>query len=152
MGGAIAGRPSTMAEFAAVARTPAERIAHRYLRRCAGVEVTELLDLLGVRTLTVLPGNLEEDGEVLQARVGVEDAQPVETDSLIHLVEHGVERGSLCHVDAGDVEVARVEAEAEALVPSERVEEHRELVDRTADRSAGPRRVLHQEPRALVAA
>src|SRR3712207_8038005 len=34
-------------------------------------------------------------------------------------------------VDAGDVEVARIEADADARMPVERVHEHRELLDRS---------------------
>src|SRR6266536_5742033 len=60
--GAIAGRPSRIAENAACASTPADRTVHRYLGRRAGVEVTQFLELLSVWPLAVLPGHLEHDG------------------------------------------------------------------------------------------
>src|SRR6266550_3359763 len=48
--------------------------------------------------------------------------------------------------------MARVETDAEALVPSERGEDGGELVERAADRPAGARGVLHQQPGSVVAA
>ena len=65
----------------------------------------------------------------------------------VDLVEQRVERRRVGDVDAGDVEVARVEADAEPRVPVEPLVERRELLDRAADRAAGAGRVLHQEPR-----
>src|SRR5206468_6827325 len=62
-----------------------------------------------------------------------------------------VEHRAVGDVDAGDEQVAAVEADAEARMGFERVEERCELVDRAADRAAGARRVLEQQPRAVVA-
>ena len=50
------------------------------------------------------------------------------------------------HLDAGDEEVARVEANAEPRVAVEGVDDRRELVDRAPDRAAGTGRVLDQQP------
>ena len=47
-------------------------------------------------------------------------AQPVEPDRGVHLVEACVERRRIGDVDAGGVQVARVEADAEARVASSR--------------------------------
>ena len=49
-------------------------------------------------------------------------------------------------------EMARVETDAEALVPPDRLEDRHELVERASHRSAGARGILHQQPRVLVAA
>src|SRR3954469_3915509 len=75
MAGAMAGRPSPAAAYAACATTPADRTVHLYLGRGAGVELTQLLDLLGVGTMPVGAGNLEHDGEMLHLRMGEKDAQ-----------------------------------------------------------------------------
>src|SRR4051812_35301879 len=78
--------------------------------------------------------------------VHVERAQPVEPDLLVDLGEHLVELRARRDVVTGDVEVARVEADAQPLVLSERRVERGQLVDRTSDRVACARRVLDQEP------
>ena len=83
--------------------------------------------------------------------VDVQRAQAVEADLLVDLVEQAVERRGIGDVVARRVQVARVEAEAEPGVPPEPVDDHRQLVDRAADRSAGARGVLDQEPRPAVA-
>src|SRR5438132_4426130 len=69
MAGAIDGRPSRMAENAACAKTPAERIAQRYLRACAVVELTQLPDLLGIRPGPVLAWHFEHHRKLLKLRV-----------------------------------------------------------------------------------
>ena len=46
--------------------------------------------------------------------------------------------------------MARVEADAEALVPARGLEQRHELVDRAPDRAAGAGRVLHQQPGAVA--
>src|SRR5580765_5625738 len=75
--GAIAGNPRRIAELAACANTPAARIVQRYLRSGgAVVELTKLADLLGVRALAVLAGNLEHGRQSLQPRMREEDSQP----------------------------------------------------------------------------
>ena len=79
--------------------------------------------------------------------VHVEAAEAVEPDALVDLAEGRVDGVRVGHVDARDPEVARVEAEPELRVAVKAVEERGELVDRTADRAAGPGRVLEQEPR-----
>ena len=48
--------------------------------------------------------------------------------------------------------MARVEADAEARVPFEPVVDRRELLERAADRGAGPGGVLHQQPGRVGAA
>src|SRR5216683_7557837 len=73
--------------------------------------------------------------------VHVQSAQPVEPDRLVELVEHAVQLLALGDVVAGDEEVARVEADAEARMPVEPLVDHRQLPDRAADRSAGTGRV-----------
>src|SRR5881396_3147839 len=45
--------------------------------------------------------------------VHVERAQALETDRRVDLVQQRVQRFGVRHVDAGDVEMARVEAQAE---------------------------------------
>src|SRR5256886_4064012 len=50
------------------------------------------------------------------------------------------------HVVAGGVEMARIEADPEPLVPVERRVERRELFDRAADRVSRAGRVLDQQP------
>ena len=73
-------------------------------------------------------------------------AQPVEPEAHVEIVERLVERRRARDVDTGCPPVTRVEADAEPLVPVERVAMSGELVDRAADRAAGPRRVLQTEP------
>src|SRR5215831_2894754 len=181
--GAIAGRPSPVMAYDACATTPAASTVQRYrLRGCAGVEVSQLLDLVRVRAVAVGSRDLQHGREVLHPGVReehpqavahqpvadvvvavavrpewrlrvvrVQRAQPVEPDALVNLLEAGVPRLWIGHVDTGDVEVTRVEADAEPLVPVERVEQDRELVDRAADRAARAGGVLHQQPGAVVA-
>jgi hypothetical protein len=67
-------------------------------------------------------------------------------------VEAGIEGRAVGDVDPGDVEVTRVEADAEPRVPVEPLEQGRQLVERAADRAPGARGVLHQEPRVARAA
>ena len=62
------------------------------------------------------------------------------------------DRLRLADVDARDVEVAGVEADAEPRMRVERVDDRRQLVDRATDRAARAGRVLEQEPRRLRAA
>src|SRR5215218_7289118 len=79
----MAGSPSRIAENAACATTPAERIVQRYLRSCrAGVELTELADLVGIRPLAVLPGHFEHDRELLQLAMCEEGAEPIADQAL----------------------------------------------------------------------
>ncbi len=73
-------------------------------------------------------------------------AQAVEPDPVVDVRHGGSENGLVGDVDAGDVPVARVEAEAEAGMVVERVVDRGELVRRAADRAAGAGRVLHQQP------
>src|SRR5207247_8948202 len=73
--GAIAVSPSSTAENAAWASTPAARIVQRYLRARAGVELTELANLLGVRALAVPARHLEHDRKVLKLGMSKEHAE-----------------------------------------------------------------------------
>jgi hypothetical protein len=82
----------------------------------------------------------------------MEQAEAVEPDAVVDLAQQDLVDLCVGDVDSRDVEVARVEADAEPFVPSERLEQQHELVHRAADRAAGSGRVLHQEPSALVAA
>src|SRR3954465_14161154 len=83
--------------------------------------------------------------------VHVQRAKAIEADLLVLLGEHLVELLLTSDVVTGDVEVAGVEADAEALVLPECAVERGELVDRASDRVAGARRVLDQEPGRLRA-
>src|SRR5438270_564098 len=56
------------------------------------------------------------------------------------------ERVRVGDVDAGGVQVARVETEAQARMPVEPFVQRRQLFDRAPDRPAGARGVLHQQP------
>ena len=78
--------------------------------------------------------------------VHVEDAEAVEPDRGVELLERGVERGGIGHVDAGGPPVAGVETDAEPRVAIRRVRERGELGDRPADRPACTGGVLHAEP------
>src|SRR4029078_5137884 len=111
------------------------------------VERPQLLHLLGVGSVTVRTGNLEQRGQALELRVPEEDrhpladqavagvvvpvavraerrlrvvrvqaAQSVEADVAVELLQHAVELGPVGDVVARRPEVARVEADAEALV------------------------------------
>jgi hypothetical protein len=95
------------------------------------VEVAELRDLVGIRPVPVLAGDLEDGREALEAGVGqehaelvgelaladvrvpvevgaecrrgvvgVQRAEAVEADGRVDLVEAGVERGGIGHLDA----------------------------------------------------
>src|SRR5205823_1280367 len=83
--------------------------------------------------------------------VHVQRPESVEADPLVDLGEHSVELLTLRHVVTGDIEMARVEAEPEALVCWQGFVESRELLDRAPDRSPGAGRVLHQQPGRLRA-
>ena len=69
--------------------------------------------------------------------VDVEATEPVEADPLVDLAEGRVVGLRIGDVDARDPEMAGVEAEPQARVAVEPVDERRELVDRAADRAAG---------------
>ena len=113
-----------------------------------GEEHAELLAELALEDVRVpVAVRAERGGGV----VDVQRAQPVEADRGVDLVEAGVERGRVGHVDARHPEVARVEADAEPRMPVEPLPERRELVDRASDRAAGAGRVLHQQPRLVGA-
>src|SRR5437588_1581498 len=84
--GAIAASPRPVAAYAACAKTPADRTVQRYLGGGAGVEVTQLLDLLGVGSVTVLAGDLEHDRQVLQLRMREEDAEAFAHHALADVV------------------------------------------------------------------
>src|SRR5919109_240256 len=112
MAGAIAGRPSRIAENAACANTPAPRIVQRYLGSRARVEVTQLLDLFRVRSLAVLAGRLRHNGQVLELGMSEERSQSFAHQPFEDIVEHG----RIGDVNARDVEMTRVEADAEARI------------------------------------
>jgi hypothetical protein len=76
--------------------------------------------------------------------VRVQRAQSVESDQLVELSEDAIELLAVGHVVAGGVEMARIEADPEPLVPVERRIERRELFHRAADRVSGAGRVLDQ--------
>ena len=78
--------------------------------------------------------------------VHVQRPQTVEPDPRPHLLQHRRHLLRLADVDAGDEEVAGVEADAEALVAVESGDDRRQLLERAADRTAGAGRVLEQEP------
>src|SRR5436309_14867079 len=73
-------------ELAACATTPAERMVQRYLRAGAGVEVTKLPELVGVRALAVLAGDLEHDREMLHVGMGEEDSESVADQAVADVV------------------------------------------------------------------
>ena len=77
--------------------------------------------------------------------VRVQQTQAVESDARVEVVEEAVERRSIGDVDAGDEQVAGVEANPQALVAAERVEDDDELVERPADRPACTGLVVHDE-------
>jgi hypothetical protein len=76
--------------------------------------------------------------------VEVEAAQTVEADALVDLVEGRGEDRRVGDVDSRHPQVAGVQAEAEARVAVEAVDEDGELVHGAADRPAGSGRVLEQ--------
>ena len=76
--------------------------------------------------------------------VEMEAAQTVEADALVDLVEGRSEGLRVGDVDSRHPEVAGVEAQAEARVAVEAVDEDGELVHGAADRPAGSGRVLEQ--------
>src|SRR4051812_1516131 len=82
--------------------------------------------------------------------VEVKRSDALDADELDALVEHAAERLGGADLEAGGEQVARVEADAEALVAARGVDERRELVERAAERSAGARGVLEVQ-RAAVA-
>src|SRR5207247_439024 len=69
-----------------------------------------------------------------------------EPDGLLDLVDAGVERLRVGDVDARDPQVAGVEADAEAWMAAEPLDEGCELSDRPPDRPARAGGVLDQEP------
>src|SRR5205823_14792903 len=71
---------------AACATTPAERIVQRYLRAGAGVKVTKLPELLGVRPLAVPARNFEHDREMLHVGMGQEDSESVGDQAVADVV------------------------------------------------------------------
>ena len=83
--------------------------------------------------------------------VDVEAAKAIEADAPVHLFEGRGKGRGVGDVDAGDPEVAGVEAEPELRVMIEAVEQCCELVDRAADRGSGAGRVLEQDPGPVVA-
>jgi len=74
--------------------------------------------------------------------VHVQAAQALEADPPVDLAERRVEKGRVGDVDPRDPEVAGVEAEAQAGVVAEAVDQDGELVHGAADRPAGSGRVL----------
>src|SRR5664280_1183850 len=82
--------------------------------------------------------------------VDVQGAQAVEADQALELINERVELGSLGHVPARDVEMARVEADAEPLVAVEAFAQSRQLLERAPHRTAAAGGVLHQEPRRVA--
>ena len=82
----------------------------------------------------------------------VDVACAIEADALVDLVEQPVELCAVGDVVAGGEQVARVEADAQARMPVERVVQRRQLVQRASDRVAGAGGVLHAEPRGVGAA
>ena len=81
----------------------------------------------------------------------MQHSKPVEPDAFVDLGHDRVHRRRVAHVDARDEEMTRVEADAEPFVSSERLEDDGELLDRSADGSTRACRVLHQQPRPVVA-
>src|SRR6266550_4256835 len=84
--------------------------------------------------------------------VRMQCAQSIKADAGVEVLEQNIHYGRICDVDARNEEMTRVEANTEALVPPECSEDRGELVDRAADRPAGTRGVLHQDPCSVVAA
>jgi hypothetical protein len=82
----------------------------------------------------------------------VQRAQALESDPRVQLGDDRVQRGSVGHVAARHVQVARVQADAEPRVGVEALVQKRELVDRASDRPAGAGGVLHQQPGRVRAA
>jgi hypothetical protein len=79
--------------------------------------------------------------------VDMEAADSVEADPFVDLVEEPIELIVIGDVVAGCVEVAGIEAEAEAWMSPEPVDDRRELVDGASDRSARAGRVLDEKVR-----
>src|SRR5438093_9200383 len=75
-----------MAEKAACANTPADKIVQRYLRSRAGVELTKLADLLRVRSLSVLSRHFEQHGQVLQLGMAEEHTQSLADQAVADVV------------------------------------------------------------------
>jgi len=76
----------------------------------------------------------------------VQEAQAVEADALVHLLQQSVELVTVGDVVARGVQVARVEAETEARMPSQAIDDRRQLVHRAPDRAAAAGGVLDQQP------
>ena len=84
--------------------------------------------------------------------VHVQCLEAVEPDLFVHFLYDAVQLVSVGDVVARGVQVARVEADADARVAVEAVDERGELVDRAADRVARAGRVLDQQPGVVRAA
>ena len=110
------------------------RVAEENAHACGDLALAEVRVAVAVRA------------ERRRGVVHVQRPQPVEADPLLDLVDAGVQRRAVRHVDARDPQVAGVEADAEPRVPVEVVHEDRQFVDRAADGPAGSGRVLDQEP------
>src|SRR3954471_16971316 len=82
--------------------------------------------------------------------VEVQGPDALDADELHALVEDRPERLGRADLEAGGEQVARVEADAEALVAARRVDERRKLVERAAERSAGARGVLEMQRAAIA--
>ena len=82
--------------------------------------------------------------------VDVEALEPIQADAAVELAERRVQGDLVGDVDTGHPPVARVQADPEARMPVEAVEDRRELVDRPADRAARAGRVLEHEPEPVV--
>ena len=78
--------------------------------------------------------------------VYVEDAQPLEPERRVQLVECLVEHLGVGDVDARGPPVTGVQADAEPPMPVERVAESGKLTDGATDRPAGTRGILEAEP------
>ena len=78
--------------------------------------------------------------------VDVEGSEPLQADLAIDLLDETIKRVAIRHVASRGIEMARVEADPEAAEASQLVEDHSELVDRTANGASGARAVLEQNP------
>jgi hypothetical protein len=79
--------------------------------------------------------------------VHVKGSQAIESDQAVELVEQRIERGRVGHVVPGCPEMAGIEADAEASMAPQPVDERCQLLERATDRPAGTGGVLDQEPR-----
>ena len=98
-----------------------------------GEEDTELLSQQAVADVLV---PVEVRAEGCFGVVHMQAAQPVEPDQPVDVLHDAVELGGVGDVVPGDVEVARVEADAEPRVPVEALDEDGELFERASDRAA----------------